>query len=188
LLASLFAMAAVALRAMFSASLAVLRYDLVPSIWQGRELEHAKPSYQAFARRRAIVLGCALSAAALLVLCVFTGNSDVNFTSDGFLALQLACLCAQLAFVPLVLGPLIRQQQANSAALSPAWAMAVLGAGVASGVGAVVICLLTDHGTSLWTAVPSCLGSGLSLSALARLRNRKTARGDVPSADSKWRP
>jgi hypothetical protein len=177
LLASLFAMASLALSAMFSASLAVIRYDVVPAIWQVKESEHAKLSYQAFARRRAIILGCALSVATLLVFCAFNGNSDVNFTSDGFLGLLLACLCVQLAFLPLVLGPLIRPERGNSAALSPAWAIAVLGVGVTSGMGTVIICLLTDHGAWLWTAVPSCLGSGLSLSAIAWLW---TARRSAP--------
>jgi hypothetical protein len=175
LLVSLCAMASIAMSAMFSASLAVIRYDLAPSIWQVQESDRAKPSYQAFARRRAIIVGCALGMASLVVLCVFNGNSDVSFTSGRFLGLILSCLCAQLAFVPLVLGPLIRQQRGNSAALSPAWAIAVLGVGVTSGVGAVIICLLTDHEAWLWTAVPSCVGSGLSLSAVAGLANCKTA-------------
>jgi hypothetical protein len=44
LLTSLCAMAVTTMSAMFSANLAVIRYDIVPSIWQGLESEHAKPS------------------------------------------------------------------------------------------------------------------------------------------------
>jgi hypothetical protein len=175
LLASLCSAALIALSAMFSASLAVIRYDLAPSIWQVQESDCARPSYQAFARRRSIIVGCGLSAATLVILGVFNGDSDVSFTSGRVLGLIISCLCAQLAFVPLVLGPLIRRERGNSAALSPALAIGVLCAGVTSGVGAVIICLLTDHEAWLWTAVPSCLGSGLSLPAVARLANCKKA-------------
>jgi hypothetical protein len=112
----------------------------------------------------------------LIVLTTLPGNSDVNFTSDRFLGLQLACLCAQLACVPLVLGPLIGGTSGKSVAISPAWAIAVLSSGIASGVGAVIGWLQTDHEAWLWTAVPSCLGSVFLLCAAARLWSCKTVR------------
>jgi hypothetical protein len=171
-LASLFAMASITISAMFSASLTVIRYDIMPSIWQAPVSERAKPSYQAFVRRRTVTVGCAFHVAALLVLFVFTADS-ANLTTGRFFGLLLACLCVQLAFVPLVLGPL--GQRAN-VSCSPAWAIAVLCAGVISGVGVVMFCLITDHEAWLWTAVPCCLGSGLFLFTLARLLQNKAAQ------------
>jgi hypothetical protein len=112
----------------------------------------------------------------LVVLFKVIDNPEVSFTSGRFLALQLACVCAQLAFIPLVLSPLIAGTRGRSAAVSPAWAMAVLAVGVAAGQGAVIVCLRTAHEAWLWAAVPACLGSGLSLFEVARLSARKTAR------------
>jgi hypothetical protein len=171
-LASLFAMASITIGAMFSASLTVIRYDIMPSIWQAPVSERAKPSYQAFVRRRTVTVGCAFHVAALLVLFVFTADS-ANLTTGRFFGLLLACLCVQLAFVPLVLGPL---GQRENVSCSPAWAIAVLCAGVISGVGVVMFCLKTDHEAWLWTAVPCCLGSGLFLFTLARLLQNKAAQ------------
>ena len=71
----------------------------------------------------------------LVVLFLLNDYPDGSFTSGRFLVAQLACVCAQLAFTPLVLGPMIGHTRGNSAALSPAWAIAVLGAGVAAGQG-----------------------------------------------------
>jgi hypothetical protein len=101
----------------------------------------------------------------------------VSFTSGRFLVLQFAGLCAQLAFTPLALGPMIGRTRGNSAAVSPAWAIAVLGAGVAAGQGAVIVSLHTELKEWLWAAVPACLGSGLSLYAVALLWTRRTTRG-----------
>ena len=173
LLVSLFAMASITMSAMFSASLTVIRYDIIPSIWQNPESERAKPSYQAFVRRRTVTVGCAFHVAALLVLFVFTANSDLSLTTGRFFGLLLACLCTQLAFVPLVLDPL---RQRENVSCSPAWAIAVLCAGVISGVGVVMFCLIADHEAWLWTAVPCCLGSGLFLFTLARLLQNKAAQ------------
>jgi hypothetical protein len=110
----------------------------------------------------------------LIALFVLDDNPALSFTSGRFLNLQLACLCAQLAFGPLVLGPLI---SGNSAAISPAWAIAVIGAGVAAGQGVIIVSLQPEHKAWLWSAIPACLGSGLSLYAVARLWTSKTASG-----------
>jgi hypothetical protein len=57
----------------------------------------------------------------LVVLFLLNDYPDGSFTSGRFLVAQLACVCAQLAFTPLVLGPMIGHTRGNSAALSPAW-------------------------------------------------------------------
>jgi hypothetical protein len=176
LLLSVTAMAVSTMSAMFSASLATIRYDIVPAVWPGLASELAQPTEQGLARRRAILAGGALCLTMLVVLALLNGDADVNLTSGRFLGLQLGCLCAQLAFVPLVLGPMIAGTRDKSAAVSSAWAIAVLAAGVAAGPGTVIVCIETGQEVWLGAAVPACLGSGLSLFAVARLWTKWAAR------------
>jgi hypothetical protein len=172
LLVSVIAMAALASSAMFSAILATFRYDIIPAVWSNLAPERAQPSHQVLARRRAIIAGGGLCVVMLTALFLVGDYPDLNFTGGRFLNLQIACLCAQLAFSPLVLGPLI---SGNSAAISPAWAIAVIGAGAAAGQGVIIISLQPEYKTWLWSAIPACVGSGLSLYAVALLWTRKTA-------------
>jgi len=173
LLVSVLAMAVVTSSAMFSAILATIRYDIIPTVWSNLAPERAQPSNQALARRRAVIAGSSLCV--VMLIAWFVLNDNPSFTNGRFLNLQLACLCAQLAFGPLVLGPLI---SGNSAAISPAWAIAVIGSGVAVGQGVIIVSLQPEHTAWLWSAIPACLGSGLSLYAVARLWTSKT----VPEA------
>lgn len=174
LLVSVIAMAVLTSSAMFSATLATIRYDIIPAVWSSLAPERAQPSNEALARRCAIIAGSSLCAVMLIALFVLNDNPALSFANGRFLNLQLACLCAQLAFGPLVLGPLI---SGNSAAISPAWAIAVIGAGVAAGQGVIIVSLQPEHTAWLWSAIPACLGSGLSLYAVARLWTSKTAPG-----------
>jgi hypothetical protein len=172
LLVSVIAMAALASSAMFSAILATFRYDIIPAVWSNLAPKRAQPSHQVLAKRRAIIAGGGLCVVMLTALFLVGDYPDLNFTSGRFLNLQIACLCAQLAFSPLVLGPLI---SGNSAAISPAWAITVIGAGAAAGQGVVIISLQPEYKTWLWSAIPACVGSGLSLYAVALLWTGKTA-------------
>jgi hypothetical protein len=167
LLVSVLAMAVVTSSAMFSAILATIRYDIIPTVWSNLAPERVQPSNQALARRRAVIAGSSLCVVMLIAWFVLDDNPSC--TNGRF---QLACLCAQLAFGPLVLGPLIN---GNSAAISPAWAIAVIGSGVAVGQGVIIVSLQPEHTAWLWSAIPACLGSGLSLYAVARLWTSKTA-------------
>jgi hypothetical protein len=171
LLISVIAMAVLTSSAMFSAILATIRYDIIPTVWSSLAPERAQASNQALARRRAVIAGSSLCAVMLIALFVLNDNPALSFTNGRFLNLQLACLCAQLAFGPLVLGPLI---SGNSAAISPAWAIAVIGAGVAVGQSVIMVSLQPEHTAWLWSAIPACLGSGLSLYAVARLWTSKS--------------
>jgi hypothetical protein len=54
----------------------------------------------------------------------------------------------------------------------PGWALAILAAGAASGVAAVIAYFLTGVEAWLWAAVPGCLGTGLLLYAVARAAAR----------------
>ena len=62
----------------------------------------------------------------------------------------------------------------KSAAVSPAWAIAVLGAAIAAGQGVIIVSLQPEHKAWLWSAIPSCLGSGLSLYVVALLWDKGT--------------
>ena len=171
LLVSVIAMAVLTSSAMFSADLAIIRYDIIPTVWSSLAPERAQPSNQALARRRAVIAGSSLCVVMLIVLFVLNDNPALSFANSRFLHLQLACLCAQLAFGPLVLGPLI---SGNSAAISSAWAIAVISAGFAVGQGVIIVSLQSEHTAWLWSAIPACLGSGLSLYAVARFWTSKT--------------
>ena len=166
-LVSVIAMAVLTNSAMFSAVLATIRYDIIPTVWSSLAPERA----QALARRRAVVAGSSLCVVMLIVLFVLNDNPALSFANSRFLHLQLACLCAQLAFGPLVLGPLI---SGNSAAISSAWAIAVISVGFAVGQGVIIVSLQSEHTAWLWSAIPACLGSGLSLYAVARFWTSKT--------------
>jgi hypothetical protein len=173
LLVSVIAMAVLTMGAMFSAILAAIRYDIVPVVWPNLARDVTRLTDQALAERRAVIAGGGLCFAMLVGLISLIDYPD-DFINGRFLSLQLACFCAQLAFSPLVLGPMIG---GNPAAISPPWAIAVLGAGVAGGQGVIIISLQPDHSAWLWAAVPACLGSGLSLYAVALLWKTNTTRG-----------
>jgi hypothetical protein len=171
LFASVIAMAVLTMSAMFSATLAIIRYDIVPFASPSLTSERAQASDQAAANKRTIIAGGALCLAIFVVLLSLNHDPDLSFISVRFLDVQLACVCAQLAFTPLVLGPMIG---GKSAAVSPAWATAVLGAGIAAGQGVIIVSLQPDHKALLWSAIPSCLGSGLLLYVVALLRDKGT--------------
>ena len=52
----------------------------------------------------------------------------------------------------------------------------LIGIGVAVGQGVIIVSLQPEHTAWLWSAIPACLGSGLSLYTVARLWTSKTAR------------
>jgi hypothetical protein len=174
LLVSGIAMAALTNSAMFSAILATTRYDIIPTVWPSLASESAHSSNQALARRRAIIVSSGLCVGMLIAFFLLNDHPDLSFASGRLLNLQFACFCAQLAFGPLVLGPLI---SGNSSPVSPAWAIIVIGAGVAAGEGVIIVSLQPEHQGWLWSAIPACLGSSLSLYVIARLWTSKAAPG-----------
>jgi len=166
LLVSLIAMAVVTMSAMFSATLATIRYDLIPAFSPNL----AQPSDQALAWRYAVTAGGGVCVTMLLILSLLNDYLDPSFASARFVNLQLACFCAQLAFAPLVVGPLVF---GNAGVISPAWAIAVLGGGVAAGQGLVMVSLQPEYKTWLWAAIPACLAVGWLLYAVALLRTNR---------------
>jgi len=159
-------MAVVTMSAMFSATLATIRYDLIPAFSPNL----AQPSDQALAWRHAVTAGGGVCVTMLLILSLLNDYLDPSFASARFVNLQLACFCAQLAFAPLVVGQMVL---GNAGVISPAWAIAVLGGGVAAGQGLVMVGLQPEYKTWLWAAIPACLGVGLSLYAVALLRTNR---------------
>jgi hypothetical protein len=168
LLVCVFAIALSAMSSIFSASLCTIRYDILPGF--GPEPAPAA------AMRRTVIAGGGLFLAIAVAFFIADASLQISFTSSTFLALLFAFFCAQLSFVPLVLGPIIGRTKGSFATVSPLWALAVLGSGAASGVGTVTVYLITGFDAWLWAAVPVCLGSGLFLFTLARLWSGKTPR------------
>jgi hypothetical protein len=171
LLVGVLAMASSTMSALFSASLCTFRYDIAPALWPGA----ARASAEATSTRRAIAAGGGLCLVILMASYLFGEYLGITFTSDKFLALVIAFSCAQLAFVPLVLGPLITRTREGYGAVGPGWAIGILGCGAAMGVGAVSVYFATGHEPWLWAAVPACLATGAALFAIARLQAARVA-------------
>jgi hypothetical protein len=167
-------MALSATSSMLSATLWVLRYDLLPALWP--MLSPDQISDESIARRRAILIGCGFCAGAILLVVVADTLFGMRFTSRTFLAVLCACFCAQLSFIPLMLEPLALTGRCMGAVSAP-WALLIVGGGAASGIAAVIVYLATGAEPWLWAAVPACLGAGLALFAIARLWRGQPAGG-----------
>ena len=174
LLVGVLATASSTMTSLFSASLATFRYDILPVLWPEPAPGGVPAFAQATATRRTIAAGAGLCLVILLASYLIGEHLGITFTSGKFLALVFAFSCAQLAFVPLVLGPLIGRTRQGFEAVGSGWALGILGCGAAMGVGAVAVYLVTGREPWLWAAVPACLATGALLFAVARLQ---AARG-----------
>jgi len=174
LLLSVFAIALSTMSSLLSASLCTLCYDVLPAVWP--KLASAKGDDVGEATRRVAIAGGGLYAVTTIALFIVAdAYLQVNYTSGAFLALLFALSCAQLSFVPLMLGPLLGRTSDGFATVPSAWALVILACGAAAGLIAVAIYLVTGSEPWLWAAVPACLASGLLLFALARLWPARTA-------------
>ncbi len=163
LLVGALALALSTMSAAFSACLCAIRYDILPAF------RPELGSSEASAKRSTLASGVGLLAVVALTSCLADAYLKVSFTSNAFLALLFAFCCAQLSFVPLILGPLLGRAGDAPGAVRPGWALAILLVGAAAGIGAVAIYGATGSEPWLWAAIPACLGSGLVLFALARM-------------------
>jgi hypothetical protein len=173
LLVAVLAIALSTTTAALSASLAAVRYDLMPM--PDAASAEARASHEATAERRIVMIGAALCVVIAAAFFVADAVFAVSFTSSTFLALIFAFGSAQLALAPLVIGPLLGSALLGSGGpkpFCPGWALAVLATGAAAGIGAAIVYLATGQEAWLWTAVPACLGSGAALFALGRLVGR----------------
>jgi hypothetical protein len=174
LLLSVFAIALSTMSSLLSASLCAFCYDVLPAVWP--ELASAKGDDAGEATRRAAIAGGGLYAVTTIAgFIVADAYLQVDYASGAFLALLFAFCCAQLSFVPLIVGPLLGRTSERFATVSSAWALVILACGAAAGLIAVAIYLATGSEPCLWAAVPACLASGLLLFALAQLWPTRTA-------------
>ncbi|MFZ0837210.1 MAG: hypothetical protein WAM77_07140 [Xanthobacteraceae bacterium] len=162
LLVAVFAMAFAMMSSAFSASLCAIRYDILPAVWPELRSETASPVQQAVARQRTVI--------ASVVFYVLMLGAFALIAGEGGSRLVVAFYCAQLAPVPLILGPAIARARGGYGIVSAGWALAIVAVSAAIGIGAVVVHLASGVEAWLWAAVPATLASGFVLFAIARFR------------------
>jgi hypothetical protein len=169
LLVSVFAIALSTMSSLFLATLCTVRYDVLPAFWPELASE-AKAQTAEEATRRTVMAGGGLY---LVMIVAGFLSADaclhISFASSEFLGLLFAFCCAQLSFVPLILGPVIARRSGDFGTVSSGWALVILGFGAVIGLVAVAVYLMSGNESWLWSAVPACLGSGLMLFIVARL-------------------
>src|SRR5262249_19373587 len=174
LLVSVFAIALSTMSSLFSASLCTVRYDMLPAFWPERasaaaEAGEGTTQVGEGTTRRLVMAGGGLYLVAIVAgFLIADAYLEISFASGEFLALLFAFYCAQLAFVPLVLGPVMSRTGAGFATVSARWALVILGVSAVMGLLAVTIYVAPRNESWLWAAVPACLGSGLVLFVMAR--------------------
>jgi hypothetical protein len=158
----------------FSASLCTLRCDIVPWFLPGLSVGVAQPVEAAVATRCVVIVGVGFLIVVAASFLMAGASLRISFASSAFLALLFAIGSAQLSFLPLVLGPIIAQTNRRAGAVSPNWALAIMGCGALSGAVAAAIYVATGHEAWLWAVVPACLGIGLFVFIMARLWPEKS--------------
>jgi len=127
-----FAIALSTMDAVFSAALCAFRYDILPIV---------KPSI-AQIEAQAIRWSSAFGMAGYFVIIfgLFIAERYLSFGRGAYLAILLAFYSGQLAFVPLILGPLfLKLTRRNDRAVGGLWASLILVAGFIVGLSAVLI-------------------------------------------------
>jgi hypothetical protein len=150
------AIAVSTMAACFSAGLCTIRYDLPSAI--------VETSSRSIAGRLFFLL-------IVIALILAAETLPMTFTSSSFLALVFALGSPVLAFVPLILGPVVMRRSAG-----PGLALCILGVGAASTAGGLAGYFATRNETWLWATVPACLGLGFLLLAISRLSDRQGSR------------
>lgn len=169
LITAVFAIGLSTMSSVFSATLLAVRDDLLPAIYPPAATDIPDPAReQGFIRKTAIV-GVVFYTFIVSGFYVADGVLKIKFGSDQFLAILFAFYCAQLAFVPLILGPLWKGKDGLYGTLTPPWALVVLATGAFAGVVSQAIFLTSGNDAWLWGAVPLCLVVSWSTFAFARL-------------------
>src|SRR5215813_10013947 len=142
LLVSVFAIALSTMSSLFSASLCTVRYDVLPAFWPERASAAAQAGEEA--TRRLVMAGGGLYLVVIVAgFLIADAYLQISFASSEFLALLFAFYCAQLAFVPLVLGPVMGRTSAGFATVSARWALVILCVSAVMGLLAVTIYVAT---------------------------------------------
>ncbi len=162
LLVAVFAAAFAMMSSAFSASLCAIRYDILPALWPELRSDIASPTQQAVAQQRTVIGAVAFYVLMLIAFGLVAGL--------GGSRLVVAFYCAQLAPVPLILGPAIARARGGYGIgiVSAKWALAIVAVSAAIGIGAVAVHFATGVEAWLWAAVPATLASGFLLFAVAR--------------------
>ena len=164
-LVGILTMALSAASSMLSASLWVLRYDLLPALWPMLSPEQTRPAEEAIARRRTILVGCGFCVGAILLVVVADALFGMSFTPSTFFAVLFACFCAQLSFISLMLASLGLTGRYMGAVSAP-WALLIIGVAAASGIAAVIV-YSGNWSRAMAVGRGSCL-SGIRTCALRR--------------------
>lgn len=195
-LISFFAIALSTMSSIFSSSLCAIRYDILPSIKGelppgdgpigGETASHlqALEEREAEARRWTIGLGIAFYLCVVSGFYVFDRFLQVKFGGSTYIALLFAFYCAQLSFVPLILGPIVRRKGKPFGVVSANWALAILALGATAGISPIALYLFTGIENWLWAAVPACLFTGLFVFIVARWRMEKTTAPSTEGVQS----
>jgi hypothetical protein len=174
-LVGMFAIALSAMMSMFSASLCTLRFDILPQFLPVPASSKARTN-ETIAIRRTVIAGAGFFLAGVVSFFVADALLRVGFATNAFLALLFAVCCAQFSFGPLVLGPLLCGASGDRGAVSPHWALTVMGCSAASGAAAVASYVAYGNEAWLWAAVPGCLGTGLLVFTVARMTSAARPR------------
>jgi hypothetical protein len=169
LITAVFAIGLSTMNSVFSATLLAVRDDLLPAIYRPAAAETPDPLQEQEFIRKTAVVGVVFYTIIVSGFYVADGVLKIKFGSDQFLAILFAFYCAQLAFVPLILGPLWKGKDGLYGTLTPPWALVVLATGAFAGVVSQVVFLSTGNDAWLWGAVPLCLVVSWSTFAFSRL-------------------
>ena len=175
LLVGMFAIALSAMMSMFSAGLCTLRFDVLPQFWPEPASSKAEND-ETIAIRRTIIAGAGFFLTVVISFFLADALLRVGFATSAFLALLVAFCCAQFSFATLVLGPMLLWASGDLGAVSPQWALTVMGCSVASGAAAVAIYVASGNEAWLWATVPACLGMGLLVFTVATMTSASRAR------------
>lgn len=154
LLAAIFAIGLSTMSAIFSATMLAVREDLLPTFYVNKA---SNASIEKKLVRRTVAVGFGLYLAIAAGFYLADRVLKISFGSEQFLAILFAFYCGQLAFVPLIAGPLWRRSDESYGTISPAWALAVLGTGAIAGTASQAAYLITGRDVWLWGAIPLCL-------------------------------
>jgi hypothetical protein len=169
LLVGIFAIGLSTMSSIFSATLLAVRDDLLPAIYGRGEADlPAQVREQGFIRKTTIV-GVLFYTIIVFGFYLADGVLKIKFGSEQFLAILFAFYCAQLAFVPLILGPLWQGKDGAYGTVTTPWALGVLGTGAIVGVVSQAVFLVSGNDGWLWGAVPLCLVVSWSVFAIGRL-------------------
>jgi len=137
-LVGMFAIALSAMMSMFSAGLCTIRFDILPRFLSKPASSKAEND-ETIAIRRTIIAGAGFFLTVVISFFLADALLRVGFATSAFLALLVAFCCAQFSFATLVLGPMLLWANGDLGAVSPQWALTVMGCSAASGAAAVAV-------------------------------------------------